>query len=288
MPTKLKIPFIVKQFIKEVIEAQDNITAITRLREDNYEITDEAFGEYPPELKQSLSTIPTTFLKAKSEGEKQTSSLDKIIAAARKGLGKAVGEGSSRIVYSVSPDRILKVAMNDKGLAQNKAEVEIYDKGGRDPDSLVAQIFEYDGQYRAIEMEKAITSTSNALLEKAFENVSGIKNIATHPGYLDFSSATLPFALNKYLTPDPTNPNKLQLNAYTIIFSKDEMSTEKAQHLVGQFKMLINKFHLVPLDLAKEDSWGVVRRDGQLFPVLIDYGLSEQVFQKHYATKWNF
>jgi hypothetical protein len=36
-----------------------------------------------------------------------------------------MGSGSSRIVYALSTGKVLKIATNDKGIAQNEAEFEI-------------------------------------------------------------------------------------------------------------------------------------------------------------------
>lgn len=40
-------------------------------------------------------------------------------------LGNPIGNGSSRMVFQISDERVLKVAKNAKGIAQNEAEGEL-------------------------------------------------------------------------------------------------------------------------------------------------------------------
>lgn len=50
------------------------------------------------------------------------SSYKKRIAYCKQMLGQPIGNGSSRIVFQISDERVLKVAKNQKGIAQNEAK----------------------------------------------------------------------------------------------------------------------------------------------------------------------
>lgn len=54
------------------------------------------------------------------------SSYKKRIDYCKQMLGQPIGKGLSRIVFQISDERVLKVAKNQKGIAQNEAEGNIY------------------------------------------------------------------------------------------------------------------------------------------------------------------
>lgn len=61
--------------------------------------------------------------------------------------------GSSRIVYKIDDQKVLKLAKNDKGIDQNGTEIQ----WGNDAlfDNILAQIFDYDDKDLWVEMELA-------------------------------------------------------------------------------------------------------------------------------------
>lgn len=64
-----------------------------------------------------------------------------------------MGVGSSRVVYALSTGKVLKIAINDKGVAQNEAEHEV----SRDPSLkyIGARVYETDPNYYWSVMEVA-------------------------------------------------------------------------------------------------------------------------------------
>lgn len=48
------------------------------------------------------------------------------VSLCHKYLGRSIGTGSSRFVFQIDDEKVLKVASGEKGVAQNKAEVEAY------------------------------------------------------------------------------------------------------------------------------------------------------------------
>lgn len=51
-----------------------------------------------------------------------------------------LGKGSSRIVFALSGDKVLKIAKNEKGFAQNNAELELFTSPDTKP--VVARIYD--------------------------------------------------------------------------------------------------------------------------------------------------
>jgi len=76
-----------------------------------------------------------------------------------------MGVGSSRIVYALSTGKVLKIALNDKGVAQNQAEHEV----SRDPSLkyIGARVYETDPNYywSVMEVAKIYESSTDLKLD---------------------------------------------------------------------------------------------------------------------------
>lgn len=62
-----------------------------------------------------------------------------------------ISSGSSRIVYKIDEEKVLKLAKNKKGLAQN--EIEISYGNYYDLNDIVAKVFDSDSNNLWVEME---------------------------------------------------------------------------------------------------------------------------------------
>ena len=62
-----------------------------------------------------------------------------------------LGSGSGRIVYQIDDEKVLKLAKNAKGIAQNAVEAEGYIQNY----SIAARVFETDDNDSFVEMELA-------------------------------------------------------------------------------------------------------------------------------------
>lgn len=82
-------------------------------------------------------------------------------------LGK-MGEGSSRAAYVLSAKKVLKIATNAKGLAQNETELSVYTNPKSR--SIVAKIYDYDpgSRWLVSDLVKPVTS------EQQFEDATGM------------------------------------------------------------------------------------------------------------------
>lgn len=266
-----KLHTLLKTLIKEVLATEleeadaPELEGSLCLHEGDYEVTAEDVAKYPEAIRKHLTTIPQplawrgvpephdpynlTPSIARAEAARENY-LQQLMKAANTALGQPLGRGSSRAVYSVSPTRVLKLAMNTKGLAQNKAEVDAYEAAGRDPDAIVAQIFEYDSRYRWLESEKAVSEGENGgpQLDKAFMNATGMD-------FWDF--VDYGFYGEEALTPTGKTFNK-------------------------KLRELMRAVSLEGNDLTRGSAWGVVKRGGKLMPILVDYGFTTDVMEKYY------
>lgn len=169
-----------------------------------------------------------------------------------------ISSGSSRIVYKIDEEKVLKLAKNKKGLAQN--EIEISYGNYYDLNDIVAKVFDSDSNNLWVEMELAKRVNANI-----FKNIVGFS-------FDDFTKAVYNYGLSLKNT------------------SHSEMSIDK--NLVA--KMWENEFiysifnyigdYDVPTgDLTRLNSYGLVKRGGEDTIVLIDYGLTSNNYEQYYS-----
>lgn len=176
------------------------------------------------------------------------------------------GSGSSRSVFLIDQDTVLKVAKNKAGLAQNQSEsTPAIQKYG-----IIARVLDSDKEHIFLEMERATTLVEGTY-DKTFKEALGytLKDVEQH--------LTNVYLLEKY--PDKPLRNPLPDDVLAIINRSPWMR---------QLIALIQEFDFVyPGDFAKGDSYGIVHRNGKNRLVLIDYGFTNSVWRDHYANMLN-
>lgn len=160
---------------------------------------------------------------------------------------KHLSSGSSRIVYLTPSKTIVKLAKNDKGIAQNKAEANPKMKS-----KYLNKVISCSKNYSWLE-----THYLDKITEKEFEDMTGLK-------FDDFGDS-LRFGLknvsNNKDTEKPDNFDKV---------TKSDIYKE--------IQSIGDKFKLLPGDIARISSWGT--KDGR--PVLIDAGLTRDIYDEFY------
>lgn len=172
---------------------------------------------------------------------------------AREFLGKPIGSGSARVVYRVDNNKVLKLAKNKKGIAQN--EVEIYWGGDSYYYEILADVFDYDTENNYwVEMELASSvKTSDFKKNWGFDL----------------------YKIYHYVY------NKLRRRIFHI--------EEEIVHKLDEFfpvQRLIEFLEMsdsTPGDIQKKNSWGKVIREGKESIILIDFGLTNDVYNSYYS-----
>jgi len=167
-----------------------------------------------------------------------------------------LGTGSSRVVFRVNSGTVIKVAKNAKGIAQNDTEIDIGNGS-----SVTARVFDSDPEGGWLEMESAVK-----------KNFATIFKAYTGYTFKDFGYA-LYYKAQEHKGRGMSETNK----AYFQKVFESEFFNE-VMDLVGNYDMPTG-------DLARPSSWGWVERDGQKLPVLIDFGLTQSVFDQYYGNK---
>lgn len=162
---------------------------------------------------------------------------------------KHLSSGSSRIVYSTSKDTIIKLAKNDKGIAQNKAECNPKMKS-----KFLNEVIGHAANYSWME-----THYLDKITAKEFNEMTGLD-------FDDFGESIRYGLKNVSGNTDKEKPANFDKVSESEIY--------KEMFRIGK------EFKLMPGDLARISSWGT--KDGR--PVLIDAGLTKDVFSEYYES----
>ena len=175
-----------------------------------------------------------------------------------------LASGSSRVVFKVDDEKVLKVAKNEKGISQNDSELD----WGKKNYNIVAKVFDFDDDYKFLEMEFAKKATPNQFKTIVGFSLNDIGLFLYNKGY-------------------DHNPRKYGQYARR----KEQDSTieqamndsEWVQELVD---LCINFGYSMPGDFGRISTYGIVNR-GTLGDevVITDYGLTEDVYDTHYKRK---
>ena len=168
-------------------------------------------------------------------------------------LGEPISKGSSRAVFQIDDTRVLKLAFNMKGVAQNKAEATLYNQA---TDKKFMPIV-----YNDSDMENYFYVISEYVLpaeEKDFEMVLGV------PFY------TLVEIFSNYYRGDE--------------IKKYEEYLPKIRHLLQYFTEM-SKIGVNTHDWFNLENWGLTKRNGKAIMVTLDNGLTNNVANNFYRNK---
>ena len=171
-----------------------------------------------------------------------------------------ISSGSSRIVYKIDDQKVLKLAKNKKGLAQN--EIEASYSTYEDLSSITARVFSYDNNNDLwIEMELAKIVTP-----QIFKQVTGF----------DFNNFCQGLSSHYY---------KLEGHRRRIrdVSEPSNMNDLWADPFVYEMLSLMANYDIPVGDLCKINSYGLVNREGEDTIVMIDYGLTNEVYDSYYS-----
>jgi hypothetical protein len=160
---------------------------------------------------------------------------------------KHLSSGSSRIVYLTPDKTILKLAKNDRGIAQNEAEANPKMRS-----KFLNETIKYASNFSWME-----TYYLDKISKHEFEDMTSLR-------FDDFGDSI------RYALKDVSGNTDLEK-------PKNFAKVEKSE-IYKELKRIGLQFQLMPGDLARISSWGT--KDG--LPVLIDAGLTADVFEDYY------
>ena len=175
-------------------------------------------------------------------------------------LGNPIGSGSSRVVYRVDETKVLKLAKNVKGVAQNNAETDWYNDSYFS--GILANVIDFDeDNHYWVEMELA-----RKVKKSDFKR---LWNINHNDMYY--------YLHNKYAE---NNPYKRMMK-----YGMDDKIREQLDESdeINNLVDFMFQTDSPPGDLLKPNSWGLVVREGYEFLVLVDFGLTSEIYNSYYS-----
>lgn len=179
-------------------------------------------------------------------------------------LGYHVGKGSSRIVYQIDDNKVLKLAWNQKGIAQNREEFSFSQEWLVDVTPEVFNEMSDIENYTYITSEYVLPAK-----EKDFKEVFGINFrqfqtlVITVAGWYDY-----------------------KLSRYHQTFTDEEINKISDFNIdICQFINYISNYQPPIGDMLRLINYGLVNREGKLMIVLLDSGLTEDIYNQYYKKK---
>lgn len=175
-----------------------------------------------------------------------------------------IASGTGRIVYIFDDKSVIKLAKNEKGIAQNRTEGDYNMKY-----SCITEVLDSSEDYEYLHVERARKCSL-----KEFKQLMNV----------DFKSWCA-FIWNWNIERKTSNYK----------FSKREISNENNDYLnehlqyrdsfVFNFFDMILCFSMASNEFMRISCYGIVNRDGEDCLVVTDYGLTEDVFDEFYNKK---
>ena len=178
-------------------------------------------------------------------------------------LGPTFGSGSSRIIFEIDDEKVLKLAKNQKGLAQNEFEEETSRYGG-----MVVKVFECADDCSWLVEENCIPAK-----EKDFEQIIGLP----FETYCDL----VRWYYSRYSASD-RHPRLFTMTYDEADALVDKLYEEDDYGFVPRIFNLMGDYQLPFGDLTRISTYGMVNRDGEPEIVVIDSGLSEEILDTYY------
>lgn len=185
-------------------------------------------------------------------------------------LGFPIGNGSSRMVFQIDDETCLKLAKNEKGIAQNKVEIGIASDNFI---SYVPKVFNGSDEENGLWI---ITQYVLPAKSQDFKKILGIS-------FKDIQN----FCASTDRRFDYNQPQFAIKQADTIIsqlyeaYEDNDLVTElfrDIEELRGSYDQFVG-------DLTRIQNWGMVRENGNTFLVMLDTGFSEEVCKQYYRRK---
>jgi len=169
-----------------------------------------------------------------------------------------ISSGSSRIVYKIDDEKVLKLAKNKKGLAQNEVEIEYSDEG---LDEVLAKIYNYDPNNLWVEMELA-----RKVSVSDFKRITGFN-------FKDYAAAVHNYG-------EAVNARGV---SHEMDVDKEIVAEMWEDEFVYDIFQYIGNYGIPAGDLKKLSTYGIVNGDNDERIVIIDYGLTSEVYSSYYS-----
>lgn len=175
-----------------------------------------------------------------------------------------ISNGSSRAVFKIDDTKVLKLAKNKKGLAQNNTEISLnYDNNWYS--TILADVIEAHEDGLWVEMELAIPAKNQDFID---ELGYGLDVVIDYLYYCYYSFIKQDKGAASFYIPDEEVKNHFENDPNEFVNTLVNMMSE---HIIN------------PADFGKLNSYGIVNREGHKTLVLIDFGINDEVYDTYYT-----
>lgn len=197
----------------------------------------------------------------------------------RQYLGDKIGSGSSRVVFQLDDEKVLKLAMSEQGAAQNKAEINAYKKTTKYKD-LFPQIFSvgHNDTYFITEYVLPLNTLSNTpqgddYMDDIYNCLGVTKN--SYINLMEFIECNL-YRNNSNLNIEQLKQTQFEAGVSVYDFMNTKMKENANFNLLMQY--LLDNPNLVG-ESFKQPNMGMTERNGQPWIVILDNGWDGDVAQ---------
>lgn len=176
-------------------------------------------------------------------------------------LGKNVGRGSSRLVYQIDDTWVLKLAYNQKGVAQNEQEFNFSQENFVDVTPKVYEELSDTENYLFIVSEYVLPAK-----EEDFNHVFGIS-------FEKFCSV---------LTTVESYYSRKRFPSYSILSDEEMEELEENSDNLREYVEYVSNYQPPLGDMLAMRNYGLTHRDGESYIVLLDSGLSDEIYNTYY------
>lgn len=169
--------------------------------------------------------------------------------------------GSGRIIYKIDNEKVLKLAKNTKGVAQCESEISL----GADTyfDNLVAKVFESHQDGHWVEMQLATKCTPSK-----FKSIMGYS-------FDHYAQMLKHFYF--------TNVKPSRYGGFAPIDDEAAREIIIEDDFYNSMCELMQSYDMPAGDFSRINSYGIVLDGGSEKVVVVDYGLTNDVFDTHYS-----
>lgn len=171
---------------------------------------------------------------------------------------KKLGSGSARTIFQIDNEKVLKLAKNKKGIAQNEVESDFYLQHY----DCVARVYDREENNQWIEMELPKKVSSKRFKQLLRFSVDDVWN---------------------YLYNLKIKYNLKGKNRYDVMRDIPNIEELEESNFIQELQDMVLSFDLmVPGDFGRESTYGEVIRNGEPTIVIIDFGLTNTVYDDFY------
>ena len=179
-----------------------------------------------------------------------------------------MASGSARVVYKIDETKVLKLAKNNKGIAQNETEYGLSNDYYRS--SILAQTFDFDEESSYwIEMELARKVKPN-----------DFKQVIGYP--INFIKFFINEIAGEYSNKGGYYERPPEYLFLMNLFYVEDMEDFKNWEWFNELADYLRNYRIPSGNITRISSWGLVNRNGKDNLVVIDFGLTDDVYNSYY------